>query len=183
MAVSSRPVVVLAKWLAAATALFVAIGAPAGYLYFGYQRATGAIFAESTLMARQISQLISSNPDYWQFETIRIDELLGKHQLQAGAESHRVIDKDGTVIAAASSIADSSRWPTLANRQPLKDYGVPVAELETVYSLEDLYRTTLVIAAISFATGLLIYWGCGSCRCARSSGHGSGCPFSPATTP
>ncbi len=158
MIAGSRPVVVLAKWLAAVTALVISLGVPAGYLYFGYQQVAGAISAESYLTAQQITQLINSNPDYWQFETIRIGEIIGmRHQF--GGDKQRVVDNSGSLIAEGSTIPPNSPWPTVTRQETLYDYGAPVGKLEISYSLEALYKSTLLVALFSIAAGLVIYWG------------------------
>ena len=108
MSTGNRPVIVLAKWLAAVAALAISLGAPAGYLYFGYQQATGSLSSESFLIAQQITQLINGNPDYWQFETIRIEEMIGRHHHDSGGDDHRVVSNSGKLIAESSTIAPGS---------------------------------------------------------------------------
>ena len=159
MFTGNRPVIVFAKWLAAVTALAISLGAPAGYLYFGYQQADGSLSAESFLMAQQITQLINSNPDYWQFETIRIEEMIGRHHHDTGGDDHRVVSNSGKLIAESSTIAPGSPWPTVTRRETLHDYGVAVGRLDITYSLENLYKATLLVALFSCIAGLLIYWG------------------------
>ena len=159
MFTGNRPVIVLAKWLAAVAALAISLGAPAGYLYFGYQQATGSLSAESFLMAQQITQLINSNPDYWQFETIRIEEMIGRHHHDSGGDDHRVVSNSGKLIAESSTIAPGSPWPTVTRQETLHDYGVAVGHLDITYSLENLYKVALLVAVFSCIAGLLIYWG------------------------
>ena len=159
MIVGSSPVVVLAKWLATVTALIISLGVPAGYLYVGYQQAVGALSAESYLMAQQITQLINRNPDYWQFETIRIEEIIGRHRDDTGASDHRVVRNSGEVIAERSTIAPGSPWPTVTRQAALNDYGIAVGRLDIIYSLEALYKGTLLVALFFSFVGLLIYWG------------------------
>ncbi len=159
MFTGNRPVIVLAKWLAAVTALAISLGVPAGYLYFGYQQIAGALSTESFLAARQITRLINSNPDYWEFETTRIEELIARHQHHASNDSHRVVNNSGKLIAESSTIPPGSRWPTLNQQRTLYDYGVAVGRLDIAYSLEHLYKTTLLVALFSFIAGLLVYWG------------------------
>jgi diguanylate cyclase (GGDEF)-like protein len=159
MFTGNRPVIVFAKWLAAVTALAISLGIPAGYLYFGYQQATGAISAESVLLSQEITRLVSSNPDYWQFETIRIEELIGRHQHDPGGDSRRVTDRSGNLVAGSSTIAPDNYWPILSQRQSLYDYGVAAGYLDITYSLKTLYSTTLLVALFSIFAGLLIYWG------------------------
>ena len=159
MFTGNRPVIVLAKWLAAVAALAISLGAPAGYLYFGYQRAIGSLSSESFLMAQQITQLINSNPDYWQFEAIRIEEMIGRHHHDIGGDDHRVVSNSGKLIAESSSITPGSPWPTVTRQETLHDYGVAVGRLNVTYSLENLYKMTLLVALFSCFAGLLIYWG------------------------
>ncbi len=159
MRTGNRPIIVFAKWLAAVTALAISLGAPAGYLYFGYQQAKGAISAESILAARQITRLINSNPDYWQYETNRIEELIRQHQHDTGGDDNRVVNNNGELIAESATIPPGSHWPTLSQRQTLYDYGVAVGHLDIAYSLATLYKATALITLFSCIAGLLVYWG------------------------
>jgi diguanylate cyclase (GGDEF)-like protein len=153
------PLVRAAKWLAAVTALVVAFGTPAGYLYFGYLQEGVAATAEIEIQARQISRLISGNPDYWQFEEIRISEFLQHSDSGHSKDFHRVLARSGKVVAQYPDPAPIFDWPVLRRQQPLFDYGEPVGRIEVTHSLEGLYSNTALIAIFSVLAGLLILWG------------------------
>lgn len=152
------PFMGLAKWVALITALAISLGAPAGYLYFGYHNYSTSISAEVDVKANQISQLISGNPEYWPFEGLRIESFLAHLDSSPINDLHRVVDNSGTIIVQSPSEAPLFNWPTIMRQRALLDYGRPVARLEITQSLQPLYQQTMVIGLFSVLAGLLIYW-------------------------
>lgn len=153
------PFIRLAKWLALIVALLISAGTPAAYLYFGYEGKIGEITGEMNTEAQQVSRLINGNPEYWQFEGLRIGELIGFRGESSDKQLHRVFGSDGDVIAQRPSQAPAFFWPTLSRQKVLYDYGKAVGRIELVHSLKSLYQRTMIVGIISMLAGALVYWG------------------------
>jgi diguanylate cyclase (GGDEF)-like protein len=154
---SDGPFVALAKLAAAVLALVISIGFPAGYFYFGYEREKARINGEIELLARQVSQLISANPEYWQFETHRIAELIRDRDHDAKANLHRVLDKRGEVVAQSPDPAPAFGWPPVRAEKTLYDYGHPVGTLQLLHSLRSLYQRGMLVTVLAVLGGALAY--------------------------
>ncbi|MEP0325239.1 putative bifunctional diguanylate cyclase/phosphodiesterase [Bauldia litoralis] len=156
-----NPVVKVAKWLAAFTALVIAFGPPLGFLYFGYRLESTAIETRTDLLSLQLTQLINANPDYWQFETIRLDELLKNSDLGGadGSDRHRVFGATSDLVTETRGSNFSDGWPTVTHRKALFDYGAPVGTIEITESLKALYLKAASIGVLSLIVGTLVFLG------------------------
>ena len=155
----NSPIVRAAKWLAAITALAISIGPPLGYLYFGYRLEQAAIATRADLLAYQVSRLISGNPDYWQFETVRIGEMLRGSGDGSPADRHRLLGLDGSVIGESVAAGFTTGWPLLTARQDLFDYGETVGTIEITHPLKGLIERTAWVALASVIVGVLVFFG------------------------
>ena len=153
------PVVRAAKWLAAITALAISLGPPLGYLYFGYRLEQTAIETRADLLAYQVSRLISGNPDYWQFETVRIGEMLRGAGDSSPDDRHRLNGIDGSAIGESVAAGFTTAWPLLTAHQDLFDYGETVGTVEIAHSLKGLLLRAAWIAFASIIAGVLVYFG------------------------
>jgi diguanylate cyclase (GGDEF)-like protein len=153
------PFVRVAKWSALCMAVLIAFGVPGGYLYFGYERLGGQIAAEINFKANHVTRLITGNPEFWQYESVRIVELIKDTSLNTDSEFNRVMDNDGNVVAQYPAQRPEFHWPVIARHQPLFDYGTKVGRIETIHSLRFLYERTIAVGLFSLLTGLVLYWG------------------------
>ncbi|MBD1545857.1 putative bifunctional diguanylate cyclase/phosphodiesterase [Roseibium aggregatum] len=152
------PFIRLIRWIAIFTTVVIAVGPPALYLYFGYLSIHGEIIGEAKFKARQITRLINTNPEYWQFESGRIGEMLEDGEGLKNENFHRVVRNDGKLIVQRPAIEPEYTWPNARVWHELTDYGTPVGHLEIVHSLEPLYKQGAVVAAFSLLSSIFVYW-------------------------
>lgn len=152
------PFIRLIRWIAIFTTAVIAVGPPALYLYFGYLSIHGEIIGEAKFKARQITRLINTNPEYWQFESGRIGEMLEDGEGLKNENFHRVVRNDGKLIVQRPAIEPEYTWPNARVWHELTDYGTPVGHLEIVHSLEPLYKQGAVVAAFSLLSSIFVYW-------------------------
>lgn len=152
------PFIRLIRWVAVFTAAVIAIGPPLLYLHFGYLTAKGELTGEAQFKARQISQIINSNPQFWQFEDLRISALIGDEVTHTSHDLHRVVMTDGTVVAQHPEEVAETAWPKVTVSRHLTDYGSPVGRLELSHSLEGLIKGALTVGFISLMASFFVYW-------------------------
>ncbi|WP_417682424.1 putative bifunctional diguanylate cyclase/phosphodiesterase [Roseibium sp.] len=152
------PFIRLIRWIAIFTAVMIAVGPPALYLHFGYLRIYGEMTGEAKFKARQITRLINTNPDYWQFESIRIGVMIEDGEDHTTDDFHRVVLNDGTVVVQHPAIQPEYLWPKVHVERELTDYGNPVGKLEIVHTLEPLYKQSVIVAAFSLFSSIFVYW-------------------------
>ncbi len=114
------------------------------YLLAGLNETRGALGAEAVLGARNVTRLINTNPDYWQYEISRIGELLSGDTVSLyGGKGWRIIDNRGAVVVQSSFQPPE---PVIRATETLHDFGKPVARIEISSSFRHaLWRGTLIL--------------------------------------
>ena len=144
----------ISSLLTALTSFMVALSIPVGYFVISYQYIGGGINAEIALSARIVEQLINNNPDSWQFEELRLRDIL-EHRLDHHNRETRIIrDARGAVIAQTEEALAS---PAVTFSEPVYDSGTEVARIEIKRSIAPLVVHTAVIGACSTLSGIMIF--------------------------
>lgn len=140
--------------LTAIISLIVAIAIPAGYFIIDYQHMGGSAKAEIALSARAIEGLVNNNPLSWQFEEIRLQEILERRLNYDNREKRIIRDMQGQIIAQTS---DPLPNPALTFSQPIYDSGTPVARVEIERSISPLIARTALTSVFSVLSGIVIF--------------------------
>lgn len=128
----------LSRWVTAAAAVLsmgLAVGPPAAWYFFSYERLAGGLDAEAEIASHLITQAIGQNPELWRFERLRLEELLSRRPRKGDPEIRRIVDLAGEVVAES---ADPLPGPWILRSLPLLDAGVPVATVEIHRSIRPL---------------------------------------------
>ena len=67
-----------ARYIALALAMVIPIFLSLSYFFIGYVNMDATLQTEAEANALFASQIIHSNPDYWQFEHVRLQEFLSR---------------------------------------------------------------------------------------------------------
>lgn len=156
---NDAPFVGVAKWGALCVAVIVGLGIPAEFLYLGYKRQVDIMSAETHFISKQIERLIVRNPEFWQFEDTRLQELIEGNLHEEAHSFSNVYDHDGRIIVSSPSQRPIFFFPVLTRQQPLFDYGTQVGRLEITHSLSSLYEQAALMSLASLTLGVLIYLG------------------------
>ncbi|TAL25426.1 MAG: response regulator [Nitrospirae bacterium] len=133
--------------------LFVA-GIPAGYFMSSYQYMAGDLQADVGFIAHDISGIISRNPEMWQYENIRLLEIISKAEDVNLDEETRVLQMDGTVVVEMDRHV---RRPVIKKQVVIYDSGVPIGKVEMHQSLVPLIGRTFFIGLGAFVMGGLVF--------------------------
>ncbi|NPU84501.1 MAG: PAS domain-containing protein [Syntrophaceae bacterium] len=140
--------------LVAIISLMVAIIIPAGYFLISYEYMGGGTNAELAFCARTVESLVANNPKTWQFEEVRLREIL-EYRLDYGIQEKRAIrNRKGQIIAET---AESLTGPVLTFSAPIYDAGIRIASIEVTRSIAPLMLKTVIVGAGSVMTGILIF--------------------------
>jgi diguanylate cyclase (GGDEF)-like protein/PAS domain S-box-containing protein len=137
-------------WLLTLLAGVTAAYLPLGYFGLSYQHRAASLQAEAEMNARIVSQLINRDPDFWQFENHRLEEILARRSGARQAEIRRIVDAGHRVVAVS---ADRLDWPVVTRAGKLLDSGRVVGELQVSRSLRDVVIGTAFAALL----GLCVY--------------------------
>jgi signal transduction histidine kinase len=128
---------------------------PAVYFVIGWQSRSEHLTAQAEVYAGQVSEVINRNPEMWKYETIRLEGLLAKPLSGISAESCRVLDQEGNVVAQQKA---ELPWPVMTRAQKVLDSGVSAGSLEVSESLRPLVVETVVLGVIGTALGTALFF-------------------------
>jgi PAS domain S-box-containing protein len=152
---SERAVV---RWVTVA-ATAVTLGAvtlpPAAWFLLAYERAAGALEAEVELTSRTVTQVVSADPDLWEFEASRLREHLSRRSSEGVAERREILNAAGMVVADDSApIAP----PLITRSVPLFDAGVQAGSIRFSRSLRPLLlRAALLLLVLILPAALAFH--------------------------
>jgi PAS domain S-box-containing protein len=136
---------------AGALAAVASVLPPVIYLSLSYEREAGSVEAEAELTSQLITPVVSANPDLWRFEQDRLSDYLGRRPRRGIAESRRVLDLAGRVVAES---ADPLPWPRVSSSLPLLDAGARAGTIEVARSLRQVVLRavffTLLLVPVAF---------------------------------
>jgi signal transduction histidine kinase len=119
-------------WIASMVALAILLLLPISYFAVHYHALQSELRLEAEDNARLFTQLINDAPELWQFQSDRIDAILSRRPGDGTAESRRVRDAQGKLIAQSTQLLDA---PTVSATLPVFDAGREVGQIEIERSL------------------------------------------------
>ncbi|MFA5183018.1 MAG: ATP-binding protein [Syntrophales bacterium] len=140
--------------LTAIVSLIVAVSIPAAYFAITYQHMEGSVNAEIALSARAIEGLVNNNPLSWQFEELRLQEILERRLAHDNRDKRIIRDMQGQIIAQTSEPVPN---PSLTFSQPIYDSGAQVGRVDIYRSISTLIARTAIIGAGSVLSGIMIF--------------------------
>ncbi len=133
--------------------LFVIIF-PLGYFFLSYQYMMGNLSTEAEINAKLVTQIISANPEMWEFQYLRIQEYLLRRPEKGNKEIRRVLNARNEVIVES---ADELETPFVMGSNELLDSGVVVGRIEIYRSLRPLLIRTGLVALFMLPIGLGVF--------------------------
>jgi PAS domain-containing protein len=127
---------------------------PVGHFIVSYQFVLGSLDAQAELSSRAVSSLVAASPTMWQFEQIRLAELLDRRPLQEQPEIRRIFDIRGTLVAESS---DNPKPPLVCRKHNIYDAGNLVASIEISRSIYPLISQTILLAAGSIIVSIFVF--------------------------
>ena len=155
MKLNARSITKVSSLITAIIGLIISISIPAAYFIISYQYVLGAVNTEMAFTARSIEGLINSNPKSWQFEEIRLQEILERDIDDAIGDNRIIRDLHGRVIAQER---ESLARPVLTFSQSIYDSGIEVAHIEIQHSIASIVIRTAFISAGSVLLGIIIFF-------------------------
>ncbi len=150
----SKNITRIILWLAGIGIGLIAIIFPLIYFIVSYQYMAGSLETEAEINADIISQIISINPEMWEFEQIRLKEYLSQRPRKGYAETRRIYNAKNELITES---ADVLKRPVIKRSSDLFDSGVIVGRMEVGRSLNPLLQNTGLIALLGAAIGSVLF--------------------------
>ncbi|HEY3276660.1 MAG TPA: PAS domain S-box protein [Syntrophorhabdaceae bacterium] len=127
---------------------------PLLYYLFSYENITGELEAEAEINSRIITEIISKNPEMWEFEQTRLLEYLSRRPRHGHQETRRVVNRQNQRIAES---ADPLESPVIEKSRDLMDSGAVVGKIKISRSLRPLVNRTLLLALIVLPLGIGVF--------------------------
>lgn len=134
--------------------LIIAVSVPAGYFVIAYQYMAGTVNTEMEYSTRFIEELVAKNPKSWQFEEIRLQEILNRRLSHHYADNRIIKDMQGQIITGTEARLKS---PVLSFSEFINDSGIKVARFEIHRSIAPLVSRSVIVGACSSLFGLLLF--------------------------
>jgi len=145
----------IANWLAGSIAIVVIILIPLVFVSLNVSYVNGCLDSEVVINSRIISGLINANPEMWQYEQMRFEEILAQRPQSGEKEIRRIIDNQNNVIAES---ADELYSPLLKRSYDLKESGVTVGKIEIYRSLRPLLWNGLLFFIVGVLIAAIIFF-------------------------
>jgi PAS domain S-box-containing protein len=139
----------IVNWFAGSITIAMIILIPLFFVSLEIKYIKGSLDSEVVINSRILSRIINANPDMWQYEQLRFEEILSYRSQNSEKEIRRVIDDKNNVIAES---ADEISPPFLKISHDLKESGVTVGKIEIYRSWNPVLWNTLYVSII----GMLI---------------------------
>lgn len=154
MSIEHNKLIRITSCIAGTVAIAITVALPLIYFLVSYKYTMGGLETEAEINARNIASIIRSNPDLWKYETPRLYELLARRPRAGHAETRRIFDKGGELVAES---ADRLNPPVVSSTYPLKDSGVEVGKIEISRSLAPLLLRVGLVALIGIVLGTAVF--------------------------
>lgn len=148
----SRAVVRVLNRLGFFAAAFLTLMVPLGFAAFTLQGTRNSLALENLHVARSLERIVMDRPDLWEFEVLRIQDLVDRPTLHGEPEDRSVQTLEGRVLVQSEFHAPA---PVLVSSVPIHDSGRVVGLIVARRSIRDRLIQTLLVALGSALVG----WG------------------------
>ncbi len=138
-----------------AVAVVTAVSLPAAYFAAGYSSLSQRLDFETELKAGYLAKYINGHSALWQYQNVRIAELLSQTDAADLTFRKRVVDSSNKTVLDQGGEAAA---PGLARRKSVLVAGSSVAYVELEASLRPLLQNTFLAALFSGLLGLGIFF-------------------------
>jgi two-component system, cell cycle sensor histidine kinase and response regulator CckA len=141
-------------WVGITIAILVAAVLPVGYFALSFTYMRGALDTEAEINASAIGQVIKLNPELWRYEQARLEELLSRRPRTGSAETRRIVDPSGIVVAESVNRLPE---PTITRACLLYEGNLPIGRVEISRSLFPILTGSALVALLGALIGTGIY--------------------------
>ncbi len=147
---SDSKLILNATWLAGIFAGLIALTIPLLYFVLSYQYQVASMQAEAEFSASTITRTINANPELWQFEEHRLQDLLAQQSVSDSPEWRRIVNTQGALITQNLNKFDT---PYIIRSANLLDSGTVVGHIEIIRPLSPLLFKTAIAGLLGLLLG------------------------------
>ena len=151
---SKAPATRIMKLLGALVACIFAITIPFWYYVLSVSEIRDSLAIETAFLAKSVEKVIQTRPDMWEFESVRLQEIISQPTLEGNLRERVIRNAAGTVVTKTDI---TTGRPVIAASVVLFDSGRPVGSIEARYSILTPVVFTVLLGILSSFLGTLIY--------------------------
>jgi diguanylate cyclase (GGDEF)-like protein len=138
-----------------ALAVIAALAIPAGYLFVGYSYTISNLEFRADLNAASAARYIQAHERLWQFQYVRLAELIELNRTPGAPVRHRIFDAAGHMVLEDSDHVVTA--PVARVTRPIIVSGRTVGRVEAEGSVRPLLTSGALVAALSLLLAFGIY--------------------------
>jgi len=127
---------------------------PFGYFTLSYNHLVGTLETEAEINSKLVSGLINANPELWRYESDRIEELLNRRPRAGNAETRRIFDGQGALVAESVNQLDP---PLISASHAIYDSGHVDGKIVISRSLRPILYKSGIMAILGLMLGVLSF--------------------------
>ncbi len=135
-------------------AITTAVSAPVAYFLVGYSNLAGVLDFQADLNSRYLARYIYSHDALWQYQRVRLAELLEHTNVNKDGVRKRIFDSEGVLVLDEGPDLAS---PVIVRTSPTVVGGAVVGRVEIETSLQALLWETGQVALLSFLLGFGVF--------------------------
>jgi two-component system cell cycle sensor histidine kinase/response regulator CckA len=152
---SKASITTLISIMGALAACVFAITIPSVYYAISINGTKHTLTTEAAFLAKSIEKVIQARPDLWEFENIRLKELLTHPSIHEEEHEEEIRTASGKLVTKTDFI---EVHPTISVTAPLFDSGRLVGSIVINHSIRTQIITTAILGMASSLLGYIIYF-------------------------
>lgn len=137
-----------------AIGIAIAVIPPLSYGLVSYQYLTGKITFISHMQAARVSKYIYANEALWQYQKVRLAEIVELHVSQSHVTQQRIVDNENKPVI---TVGESPGRLKLTNSAPISVAGRQIGHLEVAIPLAPLAYEILLFGLLSALCGAAVF--------------------------
>lgn len=145
----------LTSILAWSISSLIAVLTPTAYFLASHHNMQSTLQAQTELIVYTVNEIVIANPKMWRFGELRLSELLERAASDGIAQTVRILDNSGEVIAKNLTAVPS---PVTSYKRNIHDAGVTIGHIEVTRSLRPLLKISAVITFCSIILAAIFFF-------------------------
>lgn len=136
-------------------AVVTAVSIPAGYLFVELSSGTSALSLKAQMKANRVAKYIYSHEALWQYQNVRLTELIEVPEADDRGDQQRIFDDAGKLIV---EVGPNPAYPVLTQAAPITVRGAQIGRVEVSASAQPLLVNTGIVTALSCLLGFGMFF-------------------------
>ena len=132
--------------------VLIAVMIPLFYYTFAIRSERNALQIETAYTAKAIQSIVFASPDLWEFETVRLLEIVSKRTVEDEEDERTIYDATGKIVVETKYKAPAE---SITSTAPLFVSGFPSGHVQAKRSVRDILWGTAFAGILGFFFGLV----------------------------